>query len=686
MRRTDPFKSLFKSPFKSLLQSLSAAVLLAGLGAASAAHAGSAGQLAPIADFFRKPLIGNPTLSPDGKLLAAITTQGEGRGRLAVIDLADPTKSKILVSDPDADITNPRWVNNHRLLYSVAPNFSGVFTSHGPGLWAVDVDTPGIRTLISPSWNSHGLRTAALDRTLSADWHLQAVLRDNSDDVIVAQRGYSNVGEFSQTAIERLDTRTGLSSKVVNDFPPNALGWWLDTNGHVLAVSTLARDKRKVLIPEGNGWTVVSESNAYTDDSGLAPMRGDGQGRLWMKGPDPEHQTDADVLQWLDLKHPEKGNKVLLNLPGYDFDGSLVLEQKSQRLIGVRYETDARSTLWLDPSMKALQAEIDAKLPGTVNEIYCEVCLNQDMVLVISSSGQQPPVYSRYERSSKTVTLLFQTRPWVDASQQGRREFTSFKARDGMTIPVLVTFPAGPPAKKRPAVVLVRHDPWSRNAFWAWEPDAQFLASRGYVVIEPEFRGSRGYGSGLFRAGFKQWGLTMQDDISDSMDWAAKNGWIDAKRTCIGGFSYGGYAVLMGLAKEPERYRCGFEWGGISDINLMYDINWTGFTDAYKTYGLPTLVGDQIKDRAQLKATSPIEQAAYINKPVLMAYGGVDGLVPYKYGKAMQSALEEAGNRNVEWVFYPDEGHGWYKLEDNVDWWGRVERFLAKNTAPAAAQ
>lgn len=658
------------------------AALMAALGTANTAHADTSGQLAPIADFYRKPLIGHPVLSPNGKLVAAITTQGEGHGRLAVIDLANPTKSKILVSDADADIVNPQWVNDHRLVYSIGPGLEDSLTSYGPGLWAVDVDTPGIRRLINPGSNYLSVHTTAVDRALTWDWTLQTVLRDGSDDVIVAHHMFSNAGEFIRTAIERLDTRSGLRSNVVDEPPADARSWWLDTSGRVLAVSTLTDEKRRVLVPDGRGWKVVSETNAYTGQGGLSPLRGDGQGRLWMSGQDPEHKTDTDVVQWLDLKHPEAGTKVLLNLPGYDFDGALVIEQKNQRLIGVRYETDARSTLWLDPSMKALQADIDAKLPGMANEIYCEVCLNQDMVLVISSSDQQPPVYFRYERSSKSLTMLFETRPWVDASQQGRSELTTFKARDGMTIPVLITFPPGPPAKKRPAVVLVHGGPWVRHAYWRWNSDAQFLASRGYVVIEPEFRGSAGYGGALFRAGFKQWGLAMQDDVSDSMDWAAQKGWIDAKRTCIGGASYGGYAVLMGLAKEPERYRCGFEWVGVSDINLMYSITWSDASKAYKTYGMPALIGDQVKDAAQLKATSPLEQAAFINKPVLMAYGGRDPRVPYRHGKAMQSALQEAGNRDVEWVFYPDEGHGWSKLEDNTDWWGRVERFLAKNTAP----
>ena len=653
------------------LRRLRTAALMAVI---SSAHADAHAAPPPIADFFRKPLIGEPVLSPDGRMLAAVTTQDEGHGRLAVIDLVHPDKSQILVQVSGEDVISPRWVNDHRLVYSVAPKAGHLYDGHGPGLWAVDVDAPGISELISPdSWGGRGK---------SGGWYLYSPVRDGSDDVIIARDYYRASGEFVRLDTQRLNTRTGHTSNVLAHPPEHTNEVWLDDAGLVFALSTYFNNRLTVQVPQGDGWHVINQSDAFTGEGRSVPMRTSGVGKLWMVGPDPARQTDTMVLQQLDLQHPERGEQVLLSLPGYDFAGSLVVDRKLRKLIGIRYETDAEGTVWLDPSMRALQADIDAKLPGLVNQIVCSSCLSDSMLLVSSSSDHQPPALFRYDRADQSLTLFFQSRPWIDASQQGRREFTNFKARDGMTIPVLVTLPPGAFAKNLPAVMLVHGGPWVRNARWAWEPMAQLLASRGYVVIEPEFRGSAGYGGGLFRAGFKQWGLAMQDDVSDAMDWAASKGWIDRKRVCIGGASYGGYAVLMGLAKEPERYRCGFEWSGVSDINLMYDITWSDASAANKTYGMPVMIGDQDKDAAQLKATSPLKQAAKINKPVLMGYGGLDPRVPYKHGKAMQSALEDAGNKNVEWVFYPDEGHGWTKLEDNVDWWGRVEKFLAKNTAP----
>jgi dipeptidyl aminopeptidase/acylaminoacyl peptidase len=260
----------------------------------------------------------------------------------------------------------------------------------------------------------------------------------------------------------------------------------------------------------------------------------------------------------------------------------------------------------------------------------------------------------------------------------GLRDVYSFAARDGLSVPVLVTQPVGGAVSKRPAVVLVHGGPWVRGTHWEWERGAQFLASRGYVVIEPEFRGSEGYGYTHFRAGWKQWGLAMQDDVADAVQWATKKGLIDPERVCIAGASYGGYATLMGLIRNPDLYRCGINWVGVTDIDLMYSITWSDISEEQKNYGMPVLVGDRVKDAQQLKDTSPIEQASRINRPLLMAYGGVDRRVPLKHGTALKDAVLKTKG-DVEWVIYPTEGHGWVELATNVDFWTKVENFLDKH-------
>jgi dipeptidyl aminopeptidase/acylaminoacyl peptidase len=255
-------------------------------------------------------------------------------------------------------------------------------------------------------------------------------------------------------------------------------------------------------------------------------------------------------------------------------------------------------------------------------------------------------------------------------------------ARDGLNIPVYVTRPNG---QKGPApmVVLVHGGPFMRGVEWEWRDEVQFLASRGYVVVEPEFRGSRGYGYKLYRAGWKQWGLAMQDDVADAAQWAVKQGYADQQRICIAGASYGGYATLMGLIRNPELFRCGVEWAGVTDINLMYSIHWSDLDSEYKSYGMPVLIGDREKDAAQLAATSPINLAAKITQPLFMAYGGVDRRVPIEHGTLMRDAISKT-NPKVEWKVYADEGHGWMLSTNQIDFWKRVETFLDKNLKNAA--
>jgi dipeptidyl aminopeptidase/acylaminoacyl peptidase len=231
----------------------------------------------------------------------------------------------------------------------------------------------------------------------------------------------------------------------------------------------------------------------------------------------------------------------------------------------------------------------------------------------------------------------------------GTQDFVRIKARDGMSIPVYVTKPKG--KGPFPTIVMIHGGPYVRGNQWGFSPDNQFLASRGYMVVEPEFRGSTGYGSKLFRAGWKQWGLTMQDDMTDATKWAIEQGLADPKRIAIAGASYGGYATMMGLVKEPELYKVGINWVGVTDIELMYTIGWSDFMGAdspWMKYGMPVMIGDPAKDAAQLKATSPLQQAHRIKQPVFMAYGEEDYRVPLPHGTKMRDALIANGNKNVE--------------------------------------
>jgi dipeptidyl aminopeptidase/acylaminoacyl peptidase len=275
--------------------------------------------------------------------------------------------------------------------------------------------------------------------------------------------------------------------------------------------------------------------------------------------------------------------------------------------------------------------------------------------------------------------LLGEARPDIAPARMAALEFHRTTARDGQDLPVWVTRPAGPAgAKPAPAVVLVHGGPWVRGVVWGWHSEAQFLASRGYVVIEPEFRGSLGYGDKHYRAGWKQWGRTMQDDVTDALRFAVKQGWVDASRVCIMGASYGGYSTLIGLVRDPDQYRCGVAFAAVSEPQNMYDYHWSDFGYQTRNFNLPVLLGDRTKDAGMLADISAVRHAEKIKAPLLLAHGARDRRVPIEHAEAMLAALRKAG-KSVEWVRYPEEGHGFFYDENRFDYYRKVEAFLAKH-------
>ena len=226
--------------------------------------------------------------------------------------------------------------------------------------------------------------------------------------------------------------------------------------------------------------------------------------------------------------------------------------------------------------------------------------------------------------------------------------------------------------------MLVHGGPWSRGASTHWSPEAQFLASRGYRVLEPDFRGSTGYGDKHFKAGWKQWGLAMQDDLADAVQWAAGEGLIDPQKVCIYGGSYGGYAALMGPVRHPDTYRCAASLVGVTDIMLMFTSGRADFTRDSRLYVMPQLVGDPDRDSDMLKLSSPVERVAGIRVPILLAQGTLDRRVPREHANRFEAVARRAGVQ-VERIDYNDAGHGFATPEQHGEFLNRLAAFLARS-------
>jgi dipeptidyl aminopeptidase/acylaminoacyl peptidase len=337
-------------------------------------------------------------------------------------------------------------------------------------------------------------------------------------------------------------------------------------------------------------------------------------------------------------------------------------------------------TKWLDPEMDGYQKAIDKALPGTNNVLIRED--DAARLLVFSSSDTDPGRYYLFDLEKKSLEALPPTRPWLKPELMAERKFITYKARDGMVIPAYLTIPRGSSGKNLPLVVNIHGGPWVRAYHWdEWSrwPEAQFFASRGYAVLEPEPRGSTGWGRKLFESSFKQLGLAMQDDITDGALHLVKEGIVDKGRMCLHGGSYGGYATLQGLVREPDLFRCGTPFVAVTDLGLWQTVQWSDtaqLTDFFETDYIK-MVGDSKADAALFEKTSPARNADKIKAPVLLAMGEDDVRVPLIHGETMRDALKKAG-KNVEFVTYAEEGHGFNKQENVVDFYTRIEKFLAK--------
>lgn len=650
---------------------------------AQPAPSGRAEAAIPAEVFYRHPDIFEASLSPSGRWLAAITGKGEGRAALMTLDL-DSKETTVLQAArfADSDIRSFHWVNDDRLVFDVVDfERGGGDQRTWRGLFSARRDGSEFRELIStiPERVVGAPNPTRIGSGKPLDWlhELLYVPIGGGDEVIIGEDKRDDRFDLTAIVVKRLDVTRGVVSPLSFGAPANALGWTFDPKGEPRVAETL-KDGTGAFYwraPGSDKWVALASFKQFEEP--FEPNFVDASGALYVTtrdGPD-----SVRVLRRFDFATGRPAAEALVSTPGFDFNGNFVIDVDNGKILGVRVETDASTTVWFDPRMKAAQQAADSKLPARVNRLSCRRCGSADpVVLVHSWSDQDPGTYWVYWPKAERWRYIGPVRKDVDPKLMATLDFHRIKARDGSDLPVWITTPRGPAAAPRPAVVLVHGGPFVRGTHWRWESDAQFLASRGYLVIEPEFRGSAGYGMRHQKAGWKQWGRAMQDDVADAVQWATGKGWADPKRVCIAGASYGGYATLMGLVRHPELYRCGIAWAAVTDPRLMFEANWqSDLPDEWKGYGLRAILGDPVADAAMLASIAPVTQAARIKVPVLLAFGGQDRRVPIEHGERMRDALRAAGLQ-PQWVVYPEEGHGWLRVDNRIDFARRVEAFLAK--------
>lgn len=638
-----------KSLFKPLGRALVAAFVFLGASTVLA----QAPAKPSVEAFFENAAFGQALLSPTGRYVAIKVAPRGGRFQLIVLN-SETLVAKVVAGYADADIGSVAWVADDRLAFNLVDLTVTVDdVRFGGGLYTVLADGSKLEEKMRRDKFSYVALVSGRKRTGDVFFALPQASQDDS------------VAYFFQMNV--VNPREARSHKA----PVGVAKWFLDQNDELRLTVSHEDNLSIVRVREtGEQWREVARFPS-AGSSGFQVVDFGPDGTLYVAA---ANGRDKAALYRYDLNSNRVEPEPVLTLADFDFAGGLVMDS-SDALLGVRYRSDALSTHWFDPRLKQIQAKVDALLPGTSNLLEVPWRAQVPLFLVHSVSDTTPVAFSLFNASTGTLVSLGKSMRDIDAAQMGTKHLHRFKARDGMEIPLWLTLPSGAgKATKLPAVVLVHDGPWQRGASWSWDAESQFLASRGYAVLAPEFRGSAGYGQKHYEAGWRQWGLSMQDDISDAVKWAIARGTVDASRVCIMGRGYGGYAAMMGLVNDSDMFHCGVAWSTVAGIDTLIEDG----PNIYKLIDMPLVVGDRAKDAEQIARTSPLQNAARIKRPVLMAHGSANRLVPIRPSVRLRDAIRR-GNPNVEWVEYPDEGHEWQFPKTRIDFWTRVEKFLERN-------
>lgn len=631
---------------------LAAAVMFGGAPEAS----GQSRELAvpTAADFGAVPIMSKPVLSPDGNRIAARGLIG-GKQLIILGDITTSDRKFSRIGVPDKhQLEWLRWAGNRRVLASLSriTDVMGVEVRM-TRLMMIDLDTTKT-TLVGPK--EQGIDGDDLVHVDSAG---KFVLLSTQPSI------------FVYPSVYRVDLDTGKSQRVVAA-QDGVWEWFADSDGIVRA-GLGANGTRWWLLyrtdADGAFKRVLRRDEAREKDNGIQSFRaipGNSQGYAIADG-----KNGHLAVYRFDFGTSTLG-ELLYENPSVDVDDFTLSEDGA--LQGVAYTDDRAEIAWFDPELKRLQERIDRALPDAINRVV-SISRDRNRMLVWSGGAADPGIYYVYDRSARSLVELGEPYQAMRGKRLSPMKAVRYKARDGLEIRGYLTLPAGRPATGLPLVVMPHGGPYARDE-WQYDPWVQYLASRGYAVLQPNFRGSTGFGRDFVERGTGQWGRGMQDDVDDGVKWLAGQGTVDLKRVCIMGASYGGYAAMWAAVRNPELYRCAISFAGVSDVASMLRYSAKSFSaPRYFRDWRARVQGDK---GFELDQISPLKQVEKLTVPLLIAHGTEDDTVPLSQSRRLHDAMLKI-KRPHEYVVYEGEGHGFDDPAHSTDFLNRVGTFLDKH-------
>lgn len=611
----------------------------------------------PVEDFARQPLLSDLVLSPDGKRLLARFNQ-DGVTKLGVHTLAQGQKLRLIKIPDKSELRWFRWAGNDRILISLGdtvPYYGD--EAYATRLLSLELSTNKLAYL--------GRKGQGLEGD-----DLLHVSQDGSFVLLSIQKTV-----FDYPSVFRINLADGKMSEVVKQ-RSDVWEWFADNDGIVRAGIGFA----------ATSWSMVYRKTAeesfkkvgkakYEDEEGSLELlnftRDSDEGYALSN-----KETGRFALYKYNFRTREFGERVFASETN-DVTGFSTSDD-GLTLRSVWYTDDRDRVEWFDPNLKRWQAEIDAAVKKNENWIGSRSADDSAMI-VWSGSANNPGNYYLYVPTKGRMMLISRLNEKLKPSELSETRYVKYAARDGLNIPAYLTLPRGRAEKGLPLVILPHGGPYDVRDKPDYDPEVQLLANRGYAVLQPNFRGSGGYGKDFYQKGEGQWGRAMQDDLDDGMDWLVKQGMVDPKRVCIVGSSYGGYAALWGATRNPERYRCAASWAGISDLGrqLKYQLNFA-ISRRYRQDWRQKVLGE---DKFDAKTVSPLFTIDRLRVPVLIAHGEDDQTVPFKQSKLYVEALTKAGKPH-DFIAIPKEGHSFSENANFIKWLAALDSFLAKHNPP----
>lgn len=646
------------------------AALLACVGVVKAAPV-------PLADLARHQQYSQVKISPDGQYLA-VASLINGQRVLGLMRLSDKQGRTVRAREGD-ELVDFWWASPSRVVYTVAEHVDGAPQPLPTGeLFAVNAD--GSDTQLLYGYRKGGMTTGSLvQQAVSARGTAEFIgpIPDDPKHALVSISSWDAAGSqryLSQA--ERIDLHNG-NLKPIISAPGRGMSFVADHQGRIrFAYSEADSGDIKVYLHpvDGEGW---QEMPSF-EQTRSTPLAFSADDRL-VYFTCPAADIGFGVCTW----NPDtKRLDTVWNNPRVTPSG-LLQGMARDSIVGVTYEDGRPAFAALDDNSPdaTVLIELMKRFPGEKVR-FVSGSSDGRLSIVQVDADMDPGTFYLYERSTGKLTSLLAVAAWIDPMKMAAKQPFDFKARDGLALQGYVSYPPGnEQATHLPMVVYVHGGPYGVRDDWNYEPMVQVLATRGYAVLQVNFRGSGGYGYAFMKAGSREWGGKMQDDVTDATRWAIAKNIADPKRICIFGVSYGGYAALEAATKEPDLYKCAIGYAGVYDLPLMFH---RGDTHE-SSFGEDFLKREVGNDMAQLASHSPINQLGSLKAKVMLVVGGKDPRVPELQGMQMHRALLD---RHIahEWMLKPNEMHGFYDEANLTELYTRLLQFLAASIGPGVVE